>query len=83
MGQVTRASNSCFCAFRRLPCQDAWDGVFLKLLDARVFNAVAANPDFGCVEWPGGVDLWPDAMHQTMTGSAGGGFLQTAPCLKE
>jgi hypothetical protein len=35
------------------------------------------------VEWPGGVDLWPDAMHQTMTGSAGGGFLQTAPCLKE
>ena len=35
-------------------------GVFLKLLDARVFNAVAVNPDFGCVEWPGGVDLCRD-----------------------
>jgi hypothetical protein len=41
-------------------------GVFLKLLDARVFNAVAVNPDFGCVEWPGGVDLCPDTMHQAV-----------------
>jgi hypothetical protein len=45
-------------------------GVFLKLLDARVFNAVAVNPDFGCVEWPAGVDLCPDTMHQAMTGAA-------------
>ena len=44
-------------------------GVFLKLLDAKVFNAVTINPDFGCVEWPGGVDLCPDTMHQAMTGS--------------
>jgi hypothetical protein len=22
------------------------------------------NPDFGCVEWPGGVDLCPDSMHE-------------------
>jgi hypothetical protein len=43
-------------------------GVFLKLLDARVLNAVSVYPDFGCVEWPGGVDLCPDAMHQAMTG---------------
>ncbi len=43
-------------------------GVFLKLLDAGVFNAVTVNPDFGCVEWPGGVDLCPDTMHQAMTG---------------
>jgi Protein of unknown function (DUF2442) len=41
-------------------------GVFLKLLDVRVFNAVTVNPDFGCVEWPGGIDLCPDAMHQAM-----------------
>jgi len=34
-------------------------GVFLKLLDARVFNALTVNPDFGCVEWPGGVELRP------------------------
>ena len=38
-------------------------GVCLKLLDACVFNAVTVNPDFGCVEWPGGVDFCPDAMH--------------------
>jgi len=44
-------------------------GVFLKLLDKKTFNAVTVNPDFGCVEWPGGVDLCPDAMHQAMTGS--------------
>lgn len=44
-------------------------GVFLKLLDARVFNAVTVNSDFGCVEWPGGVDLCPDTMHQAMTGA--------------
>lgn len=45
-------------------------GVFLKLLDAKIFNAVTVNPDFGCVEWPGGVDLCPDVMHQAMAGSA-------------
>jgi hypothetical protein len=44
-------------------------GVFLKLLDARIFNAVAINADFGCVEWPGGVDLDPEAMHRAVTGS--------------
>jgi len=41
-------------------------GVFLKLLDAKIFNAVTVNPDFGCVEWPGGVDLCPDTMHNAM-----------------
>ena len=44
-------------------------GVFLKLLDRGVFNAVAVNPDFGCVEWPGGVDLCPETMHQVMSGT--------------
>ena len=45
-------------------------GVFLKLLEAKIFNAVTINPDFGCVEWPGGIDLCPDTMHQAMSGSA-------------
>jgi len=45
-------------------------GVFLKLMGARVFNAVAVNADFGCVEWPGGVDLCPETMHQAMTSAA-------------
>ena len=44
-------------------------GVFLKLLDAQVFNAVTVNEDFGCVEWPGGVDLDPDVMHRAVFGS--------------
>jgi hypothetical protein len=42
-------------------------GVFLKLLDAQIFNAVTVNADFGCVEWPGGIDLCPTAMHEEMT----------------
>lgn len=44
-------------------------GVFLKLLEANTFNAVTINSDFGCVEWPGGVDLCSDTMHQAMTGA--------------
>jgi hypothetical protein len=83
MGQVTGASNSCFCAFRRLACKDACGGVFLKLLDARVFNAATVNPDFGCVEWPGGVDLCPDAMHQAMTSSESEAELHSAATLRE
>jgi hypothetical protein len=58
-------------------------GVFLKLLDARVFNAVTVNPDFGCVEWPGGVDLCPDTMHQDMTSSLAGGKLASPAALRE
>ena len=58
-------------------------GVFLKLLDARVFNAVVVNPDFGCVEWPGGVDLCPDAMHQAMTASESEVELHSAAALRE
>jgi hypothetical protein len=45
-------------------------GVFLKLLEPETFNAVTINADFGCVEWPGGIDLCPDTMHQELTGAA-------------
>lgn len=41
-------------------------GVFLSLRDPAIFNAVRVNPDFGCVEWPGGVDLCPTSMHDEM-----------------
>jgi hypothetical protein len=58
-------------------------GVFLKLLDTRVFNAVTVNPDFGCVEWPGGVDLCPDTMHQVMAGSESEVELHSAAALRE
>jgi hypothetical protein len=58
-------------------------GVFLKLLDAKVFNAVIVNPDFGCVEWPGGVDLCPDTMHQAMTGTEAEAELHAPMVLRE
>jgi hypothetical protein len=58
-------------------------GVFLKLLDAKVFNAVTVNPDFGCVEWPGGVDLCPDSMHQAMTGAVVEAELHAPMSLRE
>ena len=58
-------------------------GVFLKLLDARVFNAVTVNPDFGCVEWPGGIDLCPDTMHQSMSGSESEAELHSPMALRE
>ena len=45
-------------------------GVFLKLLEPSVFDAVTVNPDFGCVEWPGGVDLCPDTMHDEVMAEA-------------
>jgi hypothetical protein len=41
-------------------------GVFLQLLDPKVFNAVVVNPEFGCVEWPGGIDLCPTSMPEEM-----------------
>jgi len=42
-------------------------GVFHRLLDPAAFNAVTIDDDFGCVEWPGGVDLCPTAMHEELT----------------
>ena len=58
-------------------------GVFLKLLDAKVFNAVTVNPDFGCVEWPGGIDLCPETMHRNMTGVDSKVELPEAVALRE
>ena len=58
-------------------------GVFLKLLDAKTFNAATINPDFGCVEWPGGIDLAPDAMYQTMSGAKSEIELNSPVALRE
>lgn len=41
-------------------------GVFEGLLSSNVFDAVTIDKDFGCVEWPGGVDLCATAMHREM-----------------
>jgi hypothetical protein len=38
-------------------------GVFARLRDDQsAFEAVAVNPEFGTVEWPGGIDLDPDVL---------------------
>jgi hypothetical protein len=58
-------------------------GVFLKLLDPNIFNAVTVNPDFGCVEWPGGIDLAPDALHQIMSGTEKETGLHSTMVLRE
>ena len=58
-------------------------GVFLKLLEAKTFNAVTINSDFGCVEWPGGIDLCPDTMHRAMTGSEAESELHSPTALRE
>ena len=57
-------------------------GVFLKLLDEKTFNAVTVNPDFGCVEWPGSIDLCPDTMQRAMTGSESKAELHPAMVLR-
>jgi hypothetical protein len=41
-------------------------GVFCQVCDPEAFNAVTINDDFGCVEWPGGIDLCPTAMHEDL-----------------
>jgi hypothetical protein len=43
---------------------DRRGGVFERLADPLVFNQVTIDEDFGCVEWPGGVDVCPTAMHE-------------------
>ena len=58
-------------------------GVFLKLLQPRVFDAVTVNPDFGCVEWPGGVDLCPDTMRQAMAGAETQSELDSTMALRD
>lgn len=38
-------------------------GVFAAIRDDRAtFEAVAVNPEFGTIEWPGEVDLDPDVL---------------------
>ncbi len=44
-------------------------GIFQKIIPPDVFNAVRINEDFGCVEWPGDVDLCPTSMHDEVAGS--------------
>lgn len=41
----------------------ATGGVFAPIRDDRgTFEAVRADPEFGTIEWPGGVDLDPDVV---------------------
>ena len=44
-------------------------GVFAAWTDPRVFRAVGVE-EGGGVEWPGGIDLCPDALYLRLTGKA-------------
>ncbi|MFN7942248.1 MAG: DUF2442 domain-containing protein [Thermoanaerobaculia bacterium] len=43
-------------------------GVFEPLRDPREFAKVRLARGFGTIEWPGGVDLDPDALYARLTG---------------
>lgn len=47
-------------------------GIFQKIIPAEVFNAVRINEDFGCVEWPGDVDLCPTSMRDELVARQAG-----------
>ncbi len=38
--------------------------VFAHLSDDEAFAQVRVDPQFGCLEWPGGADLCPDVLLQ-------------------
>ena len=38
--------------------------VFAELEDDNRFEKVRVDPEFGCLEWPGGADLCPDVVLQ-------------------
>lgn len=41
-----------------------WGPVFAPLRNRRRFREVRVNRRFGCIEWPNGADLCPDALYQ-------------------
>ena len=47
-------------------------GVFTAIRDDRaVFEAVAVDPQFGTIVWPGGVDLDPDVLRGDQSPTSG------------
>jgi hypothetical protein len=45
-------------------------GVFTPLRDPAAFAQVRVDREFGAIEWPGSVDLDPDALYAALTGQA-------------
>lgn len=44
------------------------DGVFAVWNDPEFFKQVRISKEFKCLEWPGGLDLCPDATYMRLTG---------------
>jgi plasmid maintenance system killer protein len=45
-----------------------WGPVFEPLLQDRdLFNSVRVNHEWGCIEWPNGVDWSPETLHALVT----------------
>jgi hypothetical protein len=45
-----------------------FDGVFAPLRDPRFFAQAFADPDWGVLTWPGGLDLAPEPLWERITG---------------
>lgn len=41
-----------------------WGPIFAPLRDKGEFKKVRVSPEFGCIEWPNGADLCPDALRR-------------------
>jgi len=48
--------------------QIPFDGVFEPLKDLMFFRRVHLNRIWGTIEWPGGIDLDPEVLHEEITG---------------
>jgi len=48
--------------------QIPFDGVFEPMRDLTFFRRVRLNRVWGTIEWPGGIDLDPEVLHEEITG---------------
>lgn len=48
---------------------EGWSGVLEPLRDAEFFGQVTVDPEWGCLAWPGDIELDPDVMYSRLTGA--------------
>lgn len=54
--------------------------VFGPLRDLRKFRKVTVNREFGCLEWPNGADLCPDALYHGYLPDLNAGAMDAMEC---
>lgn len=48
---------------------EAWTGVLAPLRDVEFFRQVTVDPEWGCLSWPGDIELDPDVLYSRITGA--------------